>query len=173
MLLWRRMAKKQRIRLRKNRVLPCLNKAVYIGKARAVITEATEIIRASRKTTTHVKIVKAMINFKAGIPSDKPHKTPRVVAMPLPPLNPKKTVQLWPQMQAIPRMMRMMPRGRDVTLGARKFPKNTIGKKPLRTSMINTVIPTGLPRTRMALVAPTLPEPNLRISMPSRTRPKM
>ena len=139
----------------------CLNIVIYIGNNIAVITEATETILVIRKSKIQVKIIKPNITFRPGNVIAKPNKTPNVAATPLPPLNPKNMLQLCPHIQAKPKTIR------NISWSVKK----TTAAKPLKTSKANTVIPAGLPNILKALVAPTLPEPNLRISMPFNNLP--
>jgi len=62
--------------------------------------------------------------------------------------------------------------GKFVLVSAR-FPRRVTVIRPLRMSRANTVIPNFFPRSREAFVAPTFPEPNLRISMPFKHIPKI
>lgn len=144
-----------------------------MGREIAVKTEATETILAITKIKIQVKITKPSINFKPAILIAKPNNTPKVVAMPFPPLNLKNIVQLWPRIQHNPRMRRSVSSGINVTFKTTGLPKKTTATKPLRMSKTNTVIPGTLPNTRNALVAPTLPEPKLRISIPFNNRPNI
>jgi len=80
--------------LRNFRVLDCLKANIYTDKAMPVITEERETILLIKKITNQVITLKANITFNPPILIARPNKTPKVVAMPLPPLNFKNTVQL-------------------------------------------------------------------------------
>lgn len=147
----------------KTKIPDCLNRAIYIGNNIALIMEATETILVIRKTKAQVKIIKPNIRFIPASLTAKPNKTPNVVATPLPPLNPKNMLQLCPHIQAKPKIIR------NISWSAKK----TTAAKPLKISIINTAMPAGLPNTLKALVAPTLPEPNFRISMPFNNLPNI
>jgi len=136
-----------------------------MGRVIALITEDTETILIIINTITQVKITRPNITFKAGSFIAKPNNTPNVVAIPLPPLNPKNIVQLCPEIQLKPKIIRRTSSGKLILVVIR-FPKKITATKPLMISKTKTVIPAVLPNTRRALVAPTLPEPNLRISIP-------
>lgn len=138
-----------------------------------VKTEAIDMIRESANIKTQVRISKIRINLSSGIFIDNPIRTPKVVAMPLPPLNPKNKVQLCPHMQLKPSKIGRIVLSAKVILEAKKLPKKTTGIKPFKISKIKTLTPTGFPNTRQAFVAPTLPEPNLRISMPLNKYPNI
>ena len=60
-------------------------------------TEANETTLNMKKTIIHVKIVKNSGALKNGKTTLKAIKPPTVVATPLPPVNFKKMLQLWPQ----------------------------------------------------------------------------
>ena len=131
-----------------------------------VKTEAIDMILASANIKTQVMINKTRINLNSAIFIDNPIRTPKVVAMPLPPLNLKNKVQLCPHMQLNPSKIGRIVLSAKLILEPRKSPKKITGIKPFKISKIKTLIPTGFPNTRQAFVAPTLPEPNLRISIP-------
>ena len=83
-----------------------LKNRVKIGKAVAAIIEAKETMRQIKKTINQVKtripiIIPNPDNFNAS-----PSNTPKVVAIPLPPLNLRNIVQLWPQIQHNPMKIR-------------------------------------------------------------------
>lgn len=88
--------------------------------------------------------------------------TPAPVATPLPPRNPKNGVKICPKMAAPPKRS-------DVC--SRLYPAHNLdnaneGINPFKKSIMNTAIPGPFPITRIALVAPTLPLPSLRMSIP-------
>ena len=98
-----------------------------------------------------------------------PHRTPAPAAMPFPPLKPRKGVNTCPAIAPVPIQ-------RPASLAVRLFCGKRSGKKItghrlLTKSIIKTRAPIFLPRTRTALVAPTLPLPCNRISMPLKNRP--
>ena len=97
------------IMLRQINTLGCfkkrLNRTVYTGKTIAVTTEERDIIFEKVNTLSQVIANKPNINLRPLIFMAKPNKTPNVVATPLPPLNFKNTVQLWPQIQHKPNTM--------------------------------------------------------------------
>ena len=150
----------------------CLNRTVNTGKLKADNNEAKEMIRVRRNTANQIKTVIPSIIFKPAILIESPNKTPNVVATPLPPLNLKKIVQLCPQIQPTPAKIQKLS-NEILALIPRMFGRIATGKNPFKISNANTVIPQPLPKSLRALVAPTLPEPNLRISVPFIIRPKM
>ncbi len=86
----------------------CLNKSVYTGREMPVITEATEIVLTIKNTINQVKIIKPKIKLSPAILTDNPINTPKVVAIPLPPLKFKNIVQLWPTMELTPSNRRVV-----------------------------------------------------------------
>lgn len=70
----------------------------------------------------------------------KPINTPKVVATPLPPLKFKNIVQLCPEIQTRPKIMRTTSSETKITLGAIKSPKKNTAIKPFRISKNNTEI---------------------------------
>jgi len=170
--LWRKMmnaAKSVTIRIKP---IDCLNKTVNKGKLKAANTEAKEMVLLIIKTVNQIKIVIPKIIFKPAILTESPAKTPKVVATPLPPLKCKKMVQLCPQIQLKPRMIQNDSRG-TLALAPMALDKITTGRNPFRISSPKTVNPQPLPKSLRALVAPTLPEPNLRMSVFLIIRPKI
>ncbi len=151
----------------------CFNKNMYTGNAIPLIIDARETILVIINTINHVIITKPNTIFMPVTLTAKPNNTPMVVAMPLPPLNLKNIVQLWPEMQQKPKRTRAVMSEIPVILAAMILPKKNTATNPFKISKTNTAIPTGLPSTLNALVAPTLPEPNLRISIPFKTRPNI
>jgi len=146
------------------KVSDCLNISVRKGKLKAANIEANEIVLLTIKTIAQITIVRPKIILNPGILIDRPNRTPRLVATPLPPLKFRKIVQLCPHMQLIPIIRdRASAEIKDVLL-SKILPSNTTGSSPFAISRINTVTPQPLPKRRNALVAPTLPDPNLRIS---------
>lgn len=159
--------------LENTKTLDSLNTAIYIGRLMPVKTEAKEIILEIAKITNQVRMAETNIILKPLILSANPNNTPKVVAIPLPPWKLRNTVQLWPEIQLRPKIMRSVSPDINVTFGPRKSAKKTTGRKPFSISIANTAMPGPLPNTRNALVAPTFPEPNLRISMPFNMRPNI
>ena len=135
--------------------------------------DARETILVLINTTNHVRITRANTTFIPAALTAKPNNTPRVVAIPFPPLNLKNIVQLWPQMQLKPKRTRVVISEMPVILAAMILPKKNTTTNPFKISKTNTAIPAGLPNTLNALVAPTLPEPNLRMSIPFKARPNI
>ena len=82
------------IMLKNVKTLDCLDKTMYMGRAILVKTEAIETIRVIINTPNQVRITRPNITLKLLILIAKPNNTPKVVAIPLPPLNLKNTVQL-------------------------------------------------------------------------------
>lgn len=149
-----------------------LKNVAKTGKLIAARIEAKEMILLVIKVTSHTKTVNINMNFKPAIFTERPSNTPKVVATPFPPLNPKNIVQLCPQIQLTPTSKQKISSGITI-LPVSILPNNTTGRNPLNMSRINTVIPQPFPRSLRALVAPTFPEPNLRISVPLIIRPKI
>ena len=71
-------------------------RVVVIEKDTKVNKEAKDIIFVKKKAITHT------IKTKANMPGQRTSKTPALVAIPLPPLNLRNSVQLWPQIAAKP-----------------------------------------------------------------------
>lgn len=141
-------------------VLDCLNISVYTGTLIPVITEAMDTILKAMNTINQVRIAKPSINFKPGTLIDSPSSIPKVVATPLPPLNLKNTVQLWPKTELMPKRIRRFCSRINGAFKVATSAIKTTGIKPFTISKINTEMPAALPNTRKAFVAPTLPEPN-------------
>ena len=121
----------------------------------------------SHNITTHVT---SQINF--SIKTENAIKTPKLVATPLPPLKPKKIVQLWPHTT----LMAARQRKRLIEIGIPSQTKISFAKStaavPLKMSKKRTVVPIVFPRTRKAFVAPRFPEPCWRRSIPRMIFPK-
>ena len=113
--LCRRIINTERTMLNNIKARDSLKISIYIGRASAVSTEATEIILTIINTTNQVKIAKPTIIFKPAIFIARPINTPKVVATPLPPLNPKNMVQLWPEIALRPKITRSISGDRNVT----------------------------------------------------------
>jgi len=154
-------------------MLDCFNRIIYIGNVKPDKTEARDTILVKININSQVKITKPNIIYIPFILAASPSKTPQVVDMPLPPLNRKNTVQLCPDIQLKPKIKRNASFGISKDLAKTKSPKKNTATKPLRISRTNTVIPGPMPKTRRAFVAPTFPEPSLRISMPFKTLPNI
>ena len=120
--MWRRIIKIDKIILATIKIRDCLNKTMYSGKARPLESEAKETILAIKKTTNQVRTVIPKIILKPLILTAKAINTPKVAAIPLPPLNLKKIVQLWPHMQLIPKIIRNNSSEINVDLAAAKSP---------------------------------------------------
>src|ERR1700722_15927129 len=89
---------------------------------------------------------------------------PELVATPLPPLNFNQHVQLWP---AITKIQQVICNVVGSTLGNwNKRGAMYTGRKPFAASINNTARPGPFPSARITLVAPILPLPTLRISIP-------
>ena len=149
----------------------CLKTTTNRGKNKALIIEAKETILESRKIKIQIKTRSKRIPPKPGVFQANPISTPKVVAIPLPPLKFKNIVQLWPQIQLIP--IKIRKRSQEIFIGKPAICTRKIGIIPLRISKAKTDIPTFFPRTLSALVAPILPEPNFRISILLSNFPKI
>jgi len=162
-----------------SRVAPKINNfgslkiSMYNGRNKAVNAEATETILARRIIKIQVRILKAITQLIPATLNDRPRRTPRVVATPFPPLKFKKIVQLCPRIQLRAVSMRkrsLEARGRAAMI---RSPIKTTARRPFKISSNNTATPGPFPNTLKAFVAPTLPEPNLRMSTPFKTFPKI
>ena len=170
--LWRNMMNAARSVTIIIKLMDCLNKIVNKGKLKAANTEAKEMVLLIINTANQIKIVIPSMIFKPAILIESPNKTPKVVATPLPPLKFKKIVQLCPQIQLKPIMMQN-DSSETLALAPMTPGKISTGRNPFRISSTKTVIPQPLPKSLSALVAPTLPEPNLRMSVFFIIRPKI
>lgn len=170
--LWRNMIKAAKSVNIKIKLRDCLNKTVNNGKLKAANIEAKEIVLLIRKAASQTRMAIPKITFKPAILIESPSKTPNVVATPLPPLKFRKMVQLCPQMQLTPTIIQNVSNGILVLVPMAPGKINT-GKKPFKISKTKTVTPQPLPKSLRALVAPTFPEPNLRISVPLMILPKI
>jgi len=88
-------------------------------------------------------------------------KTPADVATPLPPLKFKKTVKMWPKIAKSPVAIIIRSEVSGIISLAILTARN-----PFPISMNKVKIPTLVPNILKAFVAPTLPLPNSRISIP-------
>jgi hypothetical protein len=158
-------ANKAKSRLAAVRKLDCLKAIVRIGNDIEETIEARDTIRKARNTETQIKNNKPRIGFSPEMVKVNPIRTPMVVATPFPPLNFRNIVQLWPHIQQNPMIKRNCSSVKKVFV-IRIFPRKTTGMAPFKMSRIKIVIPKPLPRTLRALVAPTFPEPTVRISTP-------
>lgn len=151
----------------------CLNMIVKTGNAIPLTTDAMETILKIMNVASQVKTTRPNTGLSAAILIANPSKTPKVVATPLPPLNLKNIVQICPQIELIPNKMRKVSAEIPLTFNKKISARKITGRSPLSISISKTVKPNGFPNTRNALVAPTFPEPNLRMSMPFTTLPKI
>lgn len=94
---------------------------------------------------------------------DRPKRTPKLVAIPFPPLNLSKIDQLCPHILAIPKIN--LSESVDMVVFEILFESNTTGIMPLAISRKSAIIPILKPTTLNALVAPIFPEPTLRRSI--------
>jgi len=148
--------------------LGCRKRNTRITKIILLKIEAKETKPVIKNMIAQERRIKAKIILRLTIFKAKPAKTPKVVAIPFPPLNPKNIVQLWPETEAKP--------ARILTKDVFKFrrsTKNVTQNNPLKRSKIRTTIPGIIPNTRKAFVAPTFPEPNFLISIPLKILPKI
>jgi len=136
-----------------------------------VITEASDIILNIKNDANQVNTAKSNTIRNPGIINARAIKTPKVVATPLPPLKFRKILNVWPKMLARPIIIHNASSEKACELLAIKSETAAAGMNPFNVSIIKTLIPAGLPNTLKALVAPTFPEPNLRISIPLKTLP--
>jgi len=164
--LWRINTKKQSSRLIEENQTGSLKKKENKGKAMAAEIDAKDTMRKATKVEIQTREISPITTFKPWILKASPNSTPKEVAIPLPPLNCKNGVQLWPQIEHKPNRILRFCSSKNFVLVKKKPAKNTTLIKPFNISRIKTAIPSFLPRTRIALVAPTLPEPTLRISIP-------
>lgn len=166
------MTRRQRITAKINISLGWGKKDIRITKIILLKIEAKDTKWVIKNTIIQERRVRTKTILRLAIFKAKPAKTPKVVAIPLPPLNPKNIVQLWPETQA--RLQRILIE--EIFKRYEEFiksTKNATQKKPLKRSMIKTEIPGITPNTLKAFVAPTFPEPNLRISIPLKILPKI
>ncbi len=82
--------------------MDCLNNSANKGKLKTANIEAKEITLLIINVTNQTRIVNPRTIFNPGMITESPKNTPKVVATPLPPLNFRKIVQLWPQIQPTP-----------------------------------------------------------------------
>ncbi len=73
-------------------------------------------------------------------------------------------VQLCPAIATNPNIKLNVPG--DKPVGLTNLASQVVTKNPLKISKIKTNMPIGFPNTLKAFVAPILPEPSLRISIP-------
>ena len=99
-----------------------------------------------------------------------PSNMPAPVPTPFPPLKPAKTVQICPATAASPATICKLT-GCQATPMAPMLSIQTTAIKPLAISTSNTTSPTFQPRILIAFVAPALPLPYWRISMPLNSLP--
>jgi hypothetical protein len=168
------MIKMDRIKLDRMSVGERCLRTMYAGKDIAAKSDAREIILVARKLTIQVRITRTNTRLIPGITQADPSKTPKVVATPLPPLKFRNIVQLWPAIHPNPMMIRSSAGSkRWGDFVSARSPKRITVTRPLRMSRIKTIMPVFLPSRREAFVAPTFPDPNVRISMPFKHLPKI
>ena len=92
-----------------------------------------------------------------------PINTPKLVAMPLPPLNFRNIVQLCPQILVKPRI-NLIEFKEVFRLEAVKSANNMTGIMPFEISRSSPIAPILYPKTLAKFVAPMFPEPTLRKS---------
>ncbi|HQP10876.1 MAG TPA: hypothetical protein PKV41_05780, partial [Candidatus Omnitrophota bacterium] len=87
----------QRTQPRQIIMISCPVKAIIIGRQVAAIIDETETILVIKKTVTQATKVHTSTGRIAARLIVNPMRAPKLVAIPLPPLNLRKTVQLCPQ----------------------------------------------------------------------------
>ena len=99
--LWRRSERPPKIA--RNRIISLgrPKKAPMKGMATEHIMDAKETKPDARKIAIHDKAMMPITQEKLGMIIPKAIRAPRLVAIPLPPLKPRKIVQLWPATTAI------------------------------------------------------------------------
>ncbi len=123
-------------------------------------SDARETNRKIKKIISHNPSEIESTNHKLGKIILNPQIEPIEVATPLPPLNFKNIGQLCPH------TLNMAANIYIELAEARKTLASNKGKKPFKKSRIKTKMPHFFPTTLTTLVAPILPEPNFRMSMP-------
>lgn len=171
--LWRKITKAESIVVERIITVDWWKIIAETGKDKAANIEEIETILSVIKITSQIKSKITNGRIIPGIFAAKATRTPIVVATPLPPLKPKNIVQLWPKMQLNPKIILINSEGRAPVLRITRSPRKNTAAKPLKISNNKTVIPAFFPSNRKAFVAPTLPEPNLRISAPFKHLPKI
>ena len=76
-------------------------KRAAIGRHMEAMIDAKETRPVERKHVSHKMVIQTRSQTNRSIRMEKAINAPRVVATPLPPLNPKKQVQLWPETTVI------------------------------------------------------------------------
>lgn len=135
-----------------------------IGKNKADTMEAREIYLKISKIINQIK-AKIEMTFAISIfLIASPINTPKLVAMPFPPLNLRNIVQLCPHILAKPNIN--LNESKEVfRLEVVKSAKSATGIIPFEISRSNPIIPILYPSTLAKLVAPMFPEPTLRKSI--------
>jgi hypothetical protein len=136
--LWRIITSAESIKLKSISVLDCLKPIINAGSANALIIEAAETILIIINTASQTRIDNPNITFKPDILTDKAINTPKIVAMPLPPLNRKNIVPTWPNTELKPKRIYRVSLDRKLIPGIKKSPKKNTAANPLKTSMSNT-----------------------------------
>ena len=135
-------------------VVFCLAATANTGSESAAIIDARDIIRQIKKT-----IAKRASAIAVGI-GNRPKKTPADVATPLPPLKLRKIVHMCPAMAQTATAIR------TPALSLKKWRATSTGAMPLAKSSANASLPSAAPQVRVTFVAPGLPEPCWRRSIP-------
>ena len=91
----------------------------------------------------------------APIGHDRPHITPSVVAMPLPPLKASHTGNMWPS---------TAPAAAPTAASSPTWAAINTGTAPFKASSSKVPAASPLPPVRNTLVAPIFPEPIVRMS---------
>ena len=125
------------------------------GRDKAAAREAKETMRLAAKIASQTK------RTKRAVRGERPTKTPKLVATPLPPLNFRNIEKVWPIIAARPMAIIHHPDGERQAWRAR-----IVGRKPLAASSRRVAAAGPLPITRRILAAPMLPLPFVRISIP-------
>lgn len=134
-----------------------------IGKNKAEIIEDRDTYPETRKVKIQIGI-KMKTTFKISIFfMARPINTPALVAIPFPPLKFRNAVQLCPHMLARPKINLIVSEER-LKLGVAKPAMNITGIMPLEISSSNPKTPILYPAILAKLVAPILPDPDLRKS---------
>jgi hypothetical protein len=118
--LCRKMANTVITRLKISKIRDFPNNQALKGKLSAAAIEEREIMRKIRKTANQTKTARPNIHFTPSIFNARPSSTPRLVATPLPPLKRRKIVQLCPQIQQKPKIIRSSSADMEGIFGIRK-----------------------------------------------------
>ena len=128
------------------------------------MTDAKDTYPEKIKIKAQIKDPSITILARARFFIDSPITTPKDVAIPFPPLNLKNTGQLWPHMLATPRSNLNV--SLETLVSFINSENRITGISPFEISRIKAGMPILYPAWRKALVAPILPEPILRRSIP-------